>query len=103
MTPEIAALFGMDAPGAPVHAARRTDPGTSHAAARRIASSATRLERVVVEELRAAGPLTAHEIAQRVNLPLVTISPRLAPLVRSGVVADSGERRERRTVWRVLP
>jgi DNA-binding IclR family transcriptional regulator len=37
--------------------------------------------------------LTSHEIADWLGLPLVTVSPRLRPLVNKNLVVDSGERR----------
>jgi len=95
-------------PAAPYHQARRSDPGTSHAAARTIERTKTRLERVVLEALRSApAGLTSHELAARTGLSLVTVSPRLHPLMLRGEVVDTGERRAGATfrksiVWRSL-
>lgn len=81
---------------------RRVDPGTSRAAAASI--DATTLESIVVDTLRRLGGATTYEIAAVTHLSLVTISPRLRPLVRKGLVRDSGLTRagdtgRRRIVW----
>jgi len=47
----------------------------------------------------ADGDATSHELAERLGLSLVTVSPRLAPLRRKGLVVEAG-RRDGRTVWR---
>jgi hypothetical protein len=71
-------------------AARRTDPETSKAAAKSV--DATDLESQVYGALWT--PRTAHEIAEKLGLPLNTVSPRTAPLQRKGFIKDSGARRE---------
>lgn len=76
--------------------ARRTDPRTSRAAAGRINGEG--LAARVLAEL-ATGPATTHELAERMGLSLVTVSPRLAPLRRHGLVTEAGKR-DGRTVWR---
>ena len=70
---------------------RRNDPDTSKSAARSI--EVTNLEYEVVIALAQRGDMTSHELAEYLNLSLVSVSPRLAPLVRKGKVKDSGERR----------
>jgi uncharacterized membrane protein len=72
--------------------ARRADPETAKAAAKSI--DATDLEQTVLNALRIIGArgATTEELASDLNLPLVTISPRLAPLVRKNLVKDSGRR-----------
>lgn len=76
--------------------ARRTDPQTSRTAASRI-DGATLCGRVLDELAR--GDATTHELAERMGLSLVTVSPRMAPLQRRGLVVAAGKR-DGRTVWR---
>ena len=76
--------------------ARRADPDTSRAAAARI-DGTTLCDRVLAELSR--GDATTHELAARMGLSLVTVSPRLAPLRRAGLVVEAGKR-DGRTVWR---
>jgi len=76
--------------------ARTTDPRTSHDAAREIDTLS--IEGRVVASLRLDGPATSHELAARLGLSLVTVSPRLRPLEELGLVRREGVR-ERRTVW----
>ena len=79
-------------------AARRSDPQESHDAAARV--PVAERERQVMEALR-AGPATMHEVAERLGMPLTSISPRFAPLFRKGLVRKCG-RRDGRTVWEVV-
>jgi DNA-binding MarR family transcriptional regulator len=83
--------------------ARASDPGTSHAAARRIADRLSGLQARVLDALRECGTrgATTHELADMLRLDLVTVSPRLKPLELAGRVVRTTERREGRTVWRV--
>jgi uncharacterized membrane protein len=87
-------------------ASRRSDPETSKAAAKSLDTNA--LESLVLETLRKhLGGLTSHEVASLTGLSLVTVSPRMAPLVRKGKICDSGERRSgvgfrSSTVWKCL-
>ena len=83
-------------------AARSSDPGTSHVAAALV--NTTRLETIVLTYLE-HNPSTTHEIAAGTGLDLVSISPRIKPLVRKGLVEDSGELRKgpsgrKSIVWR---
>jgi predicted transcriptional regulator len=72
---------------------RKEDPDTSVKAA--ISLNASRLEGLVHEILRVSGDgLTSHEIAGGLSMNLVTVSPRLRPLVRKGLVRDSGNKRQ---------
>jgi hypothetical protein len=87
-------------------ASRQDDPDTSHDAAQSI--RVTHLEDVVLRALFDAGRegLTTFELVDVTGLSLVTVSPRLRPLVRKGRAYDSGQRREnpatgrRAIVWR---
>lgn len=84
-------LFG-DAP-TERGAARHADPDTAKAAAKTVAVAD--LEALVLGALRKfrlAG-MTTHELAEYLKLSLVSVSPRMRPLVKKGLVVDSGERR----------
>jgi predicted transcriptional regulator len=86
--------------------ARKADPPTAKAAARSV--DATDLEQAVLAALLTNGPMTTHEVARYLNRELVTVSPRMAPLVRKGLVQDSTLRREgpsgrKSIVWRIIP
>lgn len=83
--------------------ARSSDPQTSHEAAESVRP--TELESTVLEALRTfpAGA-TSYQIAAALGLSLVTVSPRLRPLVCKGLVVDSGHRARgpsgrSQTVW----
>lgn len=83
-------------------AARWSDPETSHAAAE---TDVTDLERCVLRAIIYLNGATTHEIANYTKLSLVSVSPRIRPLVRKNKVEDSGERRigesgKRSIVWR---
>lgn len=82
---------------APLRALARTqDPATSHAAAARV--DAPKISDLVLAELRAHGPGTSHDLAARLGLSLVTVSPRLKPLELAGKVERRGTE-DKRTVW----
>lgn len=84
-------------------AARTTDPGTSHEAARVMNESgaAKTIENIVAEAIRVAGMtgLTWDEIHERTQIDKASISPRLAPLRRKGIIKDSGGTRNGQSVW----
>lgn len=42
---------------------------------------------------------TGHEIANYVDAPLNSVTPRLAELRREGKIKDSGQRRDKQIVW----
>jgi hypothetical protein len=72
--------------------ARRHDPETSQEAAAKL--NVTGLQRVVLWELRQApAGLTTAEVAVRANASIVSISPRTGPLVKAGLIEDSGRTR----------
>lgn len=79
--------------------ARRRDPETSRAAANRIDGSA--LAQQVLHELRMNGPGTSHELAARLGMSLVTVSPRMKPLEDNNKVRRAGKR-DGRTVWEAI-
>lgn len=81
---------------------RSTDPDTSIAAA---SVDRTRLsDRVLTTiqggyyEPRTEG-WTGKELAIQLHVPLNSITPRLAPLRRLGLIKDSGIRRDKQTAW----
>ena len=76
--------------------ARRNDPATSHEAAQRVCGQELALR--VLESLQTHGCATSHELAARLGLSLVTVSPRLKPLETFGKVQRVG-RSQGRTVW----
>lgn len=73
--------------------ARTTDPTTSHVAAASI-RQANHMETVVLDAI-AASPngLTNHELVEATGLAWNSCTPRIRPLVRKGLVRDSGIRR----------
>lgn len=74
--------------------ARRTDPDTSQEAAEKI--DAARLERMVYEAIcMYPNGCTSDQIMRHFpNHGVQTISPRFAPLIRKGLIYDTGERRK---------
>ncbi len=88
---------------------RRTDPATAEAAAQSVTPELPRLENVVLDALKQRGErgATTNELASLTGMSLVTVSPRIRPLVRKNLVEDSGERRagasgRKSTVWRAV-
>ena len=84
--------------------ARTTDPETSHEAAAR---APTDLEARVLAVLgRFANGATTYELSAAMGESLVTVSPRMRPLVNKYLVEDSGIRRRgesgrNQIVWRL--
>lgn len=72
-------------------AARRSDPDTSKAAAQSVNTKT--LGQLVVSALKEVGPMTTEELAAVLQETVVTISPRMRPLVNLGLVRDSGQTR----------
>ena len=75
--------------------APHSDQDTSRDAAKRIVPHLARLETLVYEAIRAAGPegLCDHEIEAQTGLIHQTASARRRELVLKGMVVDSGNRR----------
>ena len=87
--------------------ARRTDPDTSHKAARHVQGHLPSLEQEVLRSINSSGEAgqTIAEVERKTGIPIQTCSPRLAPLRRKGFIYDSGERRAGNTsrkqiVWK---
>ena len=80
--------------------ARRSDPATSHEAAAQIAPAVDGLERAVLAQvvLHGSAGVTMHDVADRLGIPLVSASPRFAPLQRKSQIVAIGKI-QRRTLW----
>lgn len=74
----------------PAHA-RRTDPGTSKAAAQRVETGS--LNARIVAALKECGGMTIAEVAAELHEEQITVSPRFKPLRRAGLIRNTGERR----------
>jgi DNA-binding MarR family transcriptional regulator len=82
--------------------ARRTDPVTSHTAARSVKPRL--IESLVLNHLRYGNDgngLTTSEIAERSKIPRDSISPRMRPMEQRGLVVRTSEKRDGRIVWRL--
>ena len=73
-----------------------SDEDTSREAAKRMIPHLARLESLVLEAIRAAGPggLCDHEIERVTGLKHQTASARRRELVLRGLIKDSGTRRK---------
>lgn len=94
--------------GGSVALARSTDPVTSHAAA--FGVDVTQLERRVLYTLTLVplnAGLTSEELAERLELAVVTVSPRLRPLADKCLIDENGTRAgisgRQRIVWKLTP
>lgn len=87
--------------------ARHTDPATAHEAAAAVTPRVPELQRRVLDALAELGPSTSHEIAEHLDLPLISVSPRLRPLCNRGLVIEAGFRKPahgpRRILWALMP
>ena len=73
--------------------ARRSDPETSHEAAKSVHATDIATE-ILYAICASADGLTATEIAARTGIERDTGSPRLPELVRSKLIRDSGRKRK---------
>lgn len=86
--------FAAPLPALPDACARSTDPETAHDAANQTrGSNAARLSGLVLTALAARGPSTSEELASYLGESLVSVSPRLRPLARKGLVVEDGKRK----------
>jgi len=83
--------------------ARNTDPTTSHQAAASVATDTlTRTQALIVEALRAHGPLTDEQLCQRIAdierkpVSVSGIRTRRSELAADGRVTDTGDRQPTR-------
>jgi DNA-binding MarR family transcriptional regulator len=85
-------------------AARRGDPSTSKEAAASL--EVAPIEQKILEALKKHGPMTTTEITEKSGIAFKTVTPRLRPMERQGLVRPTGESRfhgERRSmVWAAL-
>lgn len=77
---------------------------TAEAAAEAVAPKAPLLRERCLEELRAAGMLTADECAARMGVDKLSVRPRFSELAASGKIIDTKDRRlnasgKRAVVW----
>jgi len=80
--------------------ARRRDPETSQRAARMV--NANSIAGRILEALRDHGPATSRDLAKRLNIDLVSVSPRLKPLEDAGLVTRHDTDPEQgMTLWRI--
>ena len=80
--------------------ARRTDLATSHEAALRV--DATKREADTLCGLKKLGGTgTSREIARAIGVHEWSISPRMKPLERKGLINRTDERRDNCIVWRL--
>ena len=86
--------------------AHRSDPATSHEAARFMQGMAERHKHIIYTALFWRG-LTSQEISDSCELDYHQVARRMSDLVADGKVQDSGETRpspggRRATVWRLV-
>lgn len=85
-------------------------PGPSEDAANSVAGSAAVMRGNVLRIFQNCFPqgMTADEVAESLNLSVLSVRPRVSELHRSGSLADTGSRRKNSsgmtaTVWRFAP
>jgi DNA-directed RNA polymerase specialized sigma24 family protein len=90
----------------PVAVARATDPETSHAAAASVTPTLNRLHSMLLAHFIDAGTrgFTSFELAEHTGVPHVTVSSRLRPMERLGLIVATDETRlgpsgRRSIVW----
>ena len=81
---------------------RSTDPVTSRRAASRV--NAKRLNTLILGALRSRGPMTTEELSKFIRCRLQSVTPRMSPLVKKGLVQNTGKTRRgssnrERIVW----
>ena len=79
------------------HTARANDPATSVAAGKVKRDSLRNRIKVLFSHHKYE--CTGHEIANLIEAPLNSVTPRLAELRRAGKIKDSGQRRDKQIVW----
>lgn len=84
----------------PKATSRSNDPATSKGKRRINKYEQAVLETLAMDaKLSAPTGFTGKDIAAFTELPLNSITPRLAPLRRKGLIKDSGLRRDKQIVW----
>jgi hypothetical protein len=95
----------------PVAHTRNTDPDTSHDAARRIEEHLGPLHEACLAGVTALGTATQYEVSRWIRMArpelvknvdtfINTCSPRFTYLVDHGYIEKTGEKRERRAIYR---
>ena len=86
--------------------ARKTDPVTSHEAAKSITPSLNKIEQGIYDTLCSFLPkgATSDEIVEASGIQYRTVTRRLKPMCKKGFVVDSGEHKRgdsgrRQIVW----
>lgn len=80
--------------------ARRTDPETSHAAARRAQHG--QVDRAILEALERVPNATTKELVTLTARQRVSVSPRMRPLTRVGLVRPTPVRRGGGIAWELV-
>ena len=89
--------------------ARKTDPVTSHEAAKAITPSLNKIEQGIYDALCSflPGGATSDEIVEASGIQYRTVTPRLKPMCKKGFVVDSGEHKRgdsgrRQIIWMAI-
>ena len=89
--------------------ARKTDPVTSHEAAKSITPSLNKVEQGIYDALCSflPGGATSDEISEASGIIYRTVTPRLKPMCKKGFVVDSGEHKRgdsgrRQIIWMAI-
>ena len=81
---------------------RKTDPDTSVQAAFKVPSKNIRLRMLeMFEHENQNKGWTGHELANRLDIKLNSITPRFAELYRMELIYDSNSRRDGQIVWKL--
>ncbi len=98
-----------DDPPYDIARARKTDPWTSHEAARKITPQLGNIDGIIYQALLEAGDrgATADEIVAISGIKYRSVTPRLKPMTRKGFVIASGKTREgdsgrQQIIWRAV-
>jgi hypothetical protein len=89
--------------------ARKTDPVTSHEAAKAITPLLNKVEQGIYDALCSFLPkgATSDEIVEASGIQYRTVTPRLKPMCKKGFVVDSGEYKRgdsgrRQIIWMAI-
>jgi predicted transcriptional regulator len=90
----------------PEGVARRRDPATSKAAARDVRAG-TLMDRVLSELRQSPAGLTTDEIARSTGISIVSVSPRMAQLVKRNLIKSTNTTRKTASgheaiVWKAI-
>ena len=93
-------------PTPPEGGSRRRDPVTSKKAARDVRAG-TLMDKCLTAIRESEFGLTIEELSIQTGLSIVSVSPRMKPLVKRGLIKDSGKRRKNSSgyeaiVWRAV-